>query len=73
MMLGQQMNGQPNQQYEYMTSSQRPAINYYVSSKSSNMGGDLGVNSSSSYLRTNLQHIHSFPVTNLGTITTPTN
>ena len=56
MMLGYQMSGHPNNnnaQHEYMT-SHRPAINYYVSSKSSNVGGDVGVNSSSSYLKTNL-------------------
>lgn len=54
MMLGYQMTGHaPNCPNEYMT-SHRPAINYYVSSKSSNMGGDVGVASSSSYLKTNL-------------------
>ena len=73
MLLGQQLSGHPNNApYEYMT-SHRPAINYYVSSKSSNVGGDIGVHSSSSYLKSNLQHVHSFPMTNMGTITTPTN
>lgn len=72
MMLGYQMNGQSSAQQEY-TASHRPVINYYVSSKSSNLGGDFAVNSSSSQLRTNVQHVHSFPVTNMGTIATPTN